>query len=88
MVPKLWNSVILQGRGDANHQMTKFKIQYTLDGNQWMEYENGKCLKGPPERNGKIRYNLKPFYAITVRIVTLEWTKAVCLRFGATFINN
>lgn len=29
---RLWNSVIVQGRGDYDDRMTKFKIQYTLDG--------------------------------------------------------
>ena len=41
--PKLWNSVIIQGRGDGHkHWVTSFKVSYTLDGKTWMDYENGK----------------------------------------------
>ena len=87
LMHRLWNSVIVQGRGDYDDRMTKFKIQYTLDGKEWQDY--GKVFGDPPPGNGKIRHNLKPFYAITIRLVTLEWCgKSSCFRFGATFINE
>lgn len=65
--------MIIQGRGDHDFMMTKFKIQYTLNGNEWIDYEDGKVFEGTPRRNGKKRYNLNPFYAITVRIVAIAW---------------
>ena len=88
ITPKLWNSVIVQGRGDHHHQMTGFKIQYTLDGETWQEYENGKEFSGGPDRNTKIRHNLKPFYAVTVRLLITKFHGNTCMRFDATFINT
>ena len=41
--PKLWNSVIIQGRGDGIKQWVKsFKVSYSVDGKNWIDYENGK----------------------------------------------
>ena len=41
--PKLWNSVIIQGRGDGYKQWVKsFKVSYTMDGKTWVDYENGE----------------------------------------------
>ena len=42
--PKKWNSVIIQGRGEEKfHQwVTSFKLEYTLNGFIWSEYQNGK----------------------------------------------
>ena len=80
--------MIVQGRGGHDNRVTKFKIQYTLDGNEWYDYENGKVFGDVPVRNGKKRFNLTPFYAITVRLAVVEWQIWVCLRFGATFINQ
>ena len=42
LTPKLWESVIVQGRGDSPAWVTKFRIQYTIDGRTWTDYENGK----------------------------------------------
>ena len=85
---RLWNSVTVQGRGDHDGRATKVRIQYTLDGNEWSDYQNGKVFGDVPARSGKKRFNLVPFYALTVRLVAVEWVACVCLRFGATFISQ
>ena len=33
---------MIQGRGDRIQRVTKFKVQYSLDGKTWVDYENGK----------------------------------------------
>ena len=69
---RLWNSIIAQGRGDhAINRVTKFRIQYTLDGKECHDYEDGKVFGDVPAHYGKKRFNLTPFYAITVRIVVV-----------------
>ena len=85
---RLWNSIIAQGRGDHDGWVTKFRIQYTLDGIEWYEYEDGKVFGDVPVRNGKKRFNLTPFYATAIRLNVTEWHVNICLRFGATFINQ
>lgn len=68
--------------------MTSFKIQYTLDGESWVDYQDGKVLSGPVDRTTKVRHNLNPFLAITVRLVTVSIYRDGCFRFDATFIDN
>ncbi len=80
--------MIVQGRTYDDCRMTAFKIQYTLDGETWQDYENGKIFSGGPDRNTKVRHNLKRFYAVTVRIVATSWHKCVCTRFDFTFLNT
>ena len=85
--PKLWNSVIIQGRGDYNHWVTGFKLSYTLDGKNWVEYENGKKFSGSTDRTTKAKHKLTPFYAVTVRLTVLSFYGTTCMRFGMTFLN-
>ena len=86
LTPKLWESVIVQGRGDSSGWVTKFKIQYTIDGKTWMDYENGKEFSGNFDRNTKVTHNLKPFYATVVRIAILGWHAHIALRFDFVFL--
>ena len=85
--PKLWNSVIIQGRGDTDYRVTGFKVSYTLDGFTWLDYENGKVFSGAIDRTTKVRHNLEPFYALTLRLTVISFQHGSCLRWGATFLN-
>ena len=84
--PKLWNSVIIQGRSDLTHWVTSFELSYTLDGKNWMEYENQKKFSGSTDGTTKVKHKLTPFYAVTVRLTVLSYHGAICMRFGMTFI--
>ena len=68
--------MIIQGRGDwKDIWVTGFKLSYTLDGKNWEDYENGKVFSGSTDRITKVRHNLTPFYALTVRITIVSFHK-------------
>lgn len=80
--------MIIQGRSDFDHKVTSFKLSYTLDGFKWQDYENGKAFSGAIDRTTKVRHNLEPFYALTVRLTILGYYQHSCMRWGATFIKD
>ena len=88
LTPKIWESVIIQGRGDHVCRITKFRIWYSIDGKAWTVYENGKQLSGAIDKNTKTIHNLKPFYATVVRLIIDEWFDHICMRFDAVFLEN
>ena len=85
----MWNSVIVQGRQDyKGEHVTGFKLSYTVDGKNWVEYEDGKKFSGNSDGTTKVRHNLTPFYALTVRLTILSFYYSSCTRFGMTFLEN
>lgn len=86
---KLWNSVIVQGRGDYINSATSFKLSYSIDGFEWFEYEDGKIYSLPADRNIKTRFNIDPVYATVLRLTFMSYSGThVCVRFGATYFVN
>ena len=53
--------MIIQGRGDADHRVSSFQLQYTTDGFKWLSYKNGIKLSGAVDRNTKVVHKLEPF---------------------------
>ena len=80
--------MIIQGRGDYNYWVTGFKLSYTLDGKNWMDYENEKKFNGSTDRSTKVKHALTPFYAVTVRLTVLSYYGLTCMRFGMTFLKE
>ena len=60
----------MTGRDHEEHkQFTKsFKIKYSTNGIDWVNYNGGEVIKGPQTHRDTIRHKLIPFKALSVRI--------------------
>lgn len=79
---RIWRKLIIQGRGDMNHWVTVFHIEYTTDGINWVRYNHGATFKGNTDRNTQVHYDLVPFKAIAVKIVVESFHDSIALRLG------
>ena len=85
--PRVWTDVILQGRANGDYWVTSFRLEYTLDGTNWMRY-GYETFPGVNDRNTKNRVTLNPpIKARAIKIIVESYYKWPCMRFGALFIN-
>lgn len=54
-----WLKVIIQGRGDKDEWVTKFKISYTTNGETFKYLEDGRVFEGNSDRNTKVEIKFK-----------------------------
>ena len=88
LTPKVWTSIILQGRGDHPWWVTSYKVMYTVDGRDWQYVEHGRVFPGSSGKSSKVRVNFrKPVYARTLRIYPQTWHGGICLRFDAIYMD-
>ena len=67
-------AIDIAGRPDKNSQFVKsFKIYYTLNGVEWMGYNNEEQLDGNADTANVVRHELYEFEALSVRICPTEW---------------
>ena len=86
--PKVWTSIILQGRGDANDWVSSYKVMYTVNGREWKYVENGRVFPGVSDRYTKVKVTFeKPVYARVLRIYPQTWNERPCVRFDAIYMN-
>ncbi|KAN0008685.1 hypothetical protein ACTFIU_009412 [Dictyostelium citrinum] len=80
--PKTLVAVSIQGRGDADHWTTSYKVRYSLDGITWTDYRNGNALPGNNDRNTVVTHFFdQPIRARSIAICPLTWNNQVALRF-------
>ncbi|KAN0033699.1 hypothetical protein ACTFIV_000163 [Dictyostelium citrinum] len=80
--PKTFVAVSIQGRGDADHWTTSYKVRYSLDGITWTDYRNGNALPGNNDRNTIVTHFFdQPIRARSIAICPLTWNNQVALRF-------
>lgn len=50
-----------------------YKLQYSLDGSSWTDYNNGQALTGNANATGTATADLTPFSARYVRVLPQTW---------------
>ena len=75
-----WNTIQIQGRGDYNGWTTSIKISYTVNGLDWILYNNGVSLNTNYDRYTIVNIDLAPFIALSIKIYTITVYNSNCLR--------
>ena len=67
--PRTVVSIATQGRHGESEWVSSYKIQYTLDGINWVNYDNGRVWEGNTEDSGVVVNRLtESFLARAIRI--------------------
>ena len=79
-------AVDIAGRPDEYNQFVKaFKLFYTMDGVEWIDYNEYDDFEGNTNTESVIRHDLDEFEALSVRICPTEWNKHISMRFDVHF---
>ena len=61
-------------------RITKMKIIYTIDGRNWINYNNAQEFEGNLNSTAIINIDVKPFLAKSLRILPVAWNLNVCTK--------
>ncbi|KAN0032273.1 hypothetical protein ACTFIV_006155 [Dictyostelium citrinum] len=53
-------AISTQGRGDLDQWVTSYKLRYSLDNVNWIEYNNGQVFTANKDRNSIVTINFNP----------------------------
>ena len=80
----LINGISIQGRGDCNQYVTKFRVLYSLDGNNFVNLSE---FKGNTDNVNIVKRRFPiPVYATAIRVQILECYDYPALRFDLHYI--
>lgn len=81
-------AIATQGRSDYNQWVKSYRLQYSLDGGHFYDYNEGKPLSGNNDRNTIVGHMLvKPIIAKYIRVRVLSWYGHISMRmelYGCT----
>ena len=80
-IPFVYEKLIISGRSNLNHWISSFKLEYSLDGSNWLPYKNSQVFVGNTESKEPVELILEPFIARTVRIRPQSWVSYIGGRF-------
>ena len=83
-IPLIFYAVGTKGDPDADNWITSYRLQYSLDGFEWINYNESYVFTGNKDRNTEVFYNLDPFIARSVRLVPVSWLTNICTRVEFT----
>ena len=84
MVPLMFYTVGTKGDPDDNNWITSYRILYSLEGFEWIYYNESVVFTGNSDRNTEVLYNFNPFIARSVKLVPVSWTGSICTRLEFT----
>eukprot|EP01132_Coremiostelium_polycephalum_P006129 gene6129-7635_t len=80
-VPKVVTHISTQGRGDADQWVTSYKIRYSLDNINWVEYNNSQAINANCDRNSVVTFTFPtPIRCRSIAIHPLTWCNHISLR--------
>ena len=83
-VPLMFYAVGTRGDPEADNRITTYRLQYSLDGYEWINYKDSYVFNGNTDRDTEVLNNLDPFVARSVRLVPVTWTGSICTRVEFT----
>ena len=83
-IPLMFYAVGTKGDPDADNWITSYRLQYSLDGYEWINYNDSYVFTGNTDRNTEVLNNLDPFVARSVRLVPISWFAGICTRIEFT----
>ena len=84
IIPLMFYAIGTKGDPDAETRITSYRLQYSLDGYEWINYNDSQIFTGNTDRNTEVLYNLNPFIARSVRLVPVSWLSNICTRIEFT----
>ena len=84
VIPLMFYAVWTMGDSDEDNRVTSYRLQYSLDGYEWVYYNNSYVFTGNSDRTTEVVNNLNPFIARSVRLVPVTWTGKICTRIEYT----
>ena len=82
--PMHWVMIATQGRGKYHQYVKTYKIQYTKNGLNWLDYEQGKVFTANNDHSA-IKYNSIDLNALKIRIIPLSWNNHISMRVEAYY---
>ena len=79
-MPLVYHVVSTIGCPSVDNRFTTYKILYTLNGFDWLYYNNGVNFSGNPSKTSIINNTFDPFIARSIRILPITWYSGVCSR--------
>ena len=83
-LPLTFYAVGTKGDPEEDNRITSYRLQYSLDGLEWIYYNESFVFTGNTDRNTEVLNNLNPFIARSVRLVPISWTGSICARVEFT----
>ena len=85
-IKRKWIGVVTQGRGNAYQWVTSYKVEYSNDGVNWSEVDDGFSFPGNTDRNTHVKHWFDtPVTARSIRLLPKSWKNHVSLRFDFIF---
>lgn len=83
---KQWIGVVTQGRHNAHQWVTSYKVEYSDDGVNWGEVDDGRIFNGNTDMNTHVKHWFRtPVTARSIRISPKSWYAWISLRFDFIF---
>ena len=75
--PVKFERMILSGRTNFSQWISSFKIKYSLDGLNWVNYKNSQIFPGNTNSIDPVELIFEPFIARSVRIYPITWSSSI-----------
>ena len=79
----LWRRVGTIGDYGSDHYVTSYYITYSVDGSEWVFYNNKQIFQANNDRTTIVENDLNPFFALAIRIHPATWVLRIFMRVEA-----
>eukprot|EP01132_Coremiostelium_polycephalum_P008089 gene8089-9955_t len=80
--PTRFTHISIQGRYDMDYWVKYFRVQYSVDGINWVWYNNAQIFLGNNDRDTIVTHAFAyPFTARAIRLLPYEYNGEMCLRW-------
>ena len=81
-----WKAIETQGRLNADQWVEEYKLKYSVDGVNWVDYESGKAFEANHDRNTRVvNYLDPPVAAKGLRLHPIAFNNWMSMRLEAYF---
>eukprot|EP01132_Coremiostelium_polycephalum_P008088 gene8088-9954_t len=82
VTPVTFTHISIQGRADGDSWVRYFRVMYSVDGINWVWYNNAQIFLGNSDRTTVVTHAFtSPFTARAIRLVPYEYYGEKCLRW-------
>ncbi|TNV78408.1 hypothetical protein FGO68_gene6117 [Halteria grandinella] len=78
--PRVVHRIRTQGKNEGQQWVTYYKVSYSLNGIDWINYDNGREIKGNVDQRTIVTQDLNPFIARAIRIQPTQWYSFIGMR--------
>ena len=81
LFPVIFEKMVISGRYDYDNWISSYRLNYSLDGFNWISYKNSQIFIGNTDYIEPVEQIFEPFIARSVRILPATWNNYIGGKF-------